>query len=100
MMKALKNIDFAKRALIIINFLAVLFYSSVYLSATKYIIDNGLSRSLLEEISVIPSSPERIFWLSNLFLQGFYLLFISEIKSLKKGQRRVIGLRFLRCSCC
>lgn len=54
-MKALKNIDFAKRALIIINFLAVLFYSSVYLSATKYIIDNGLSRSLLEEISVIPS---------------------------------------------
>ena len=55
MMKALKNIDFAKRALIIINFLAVLFYSSVYLSATKYIIDNGLSRSLLEEISVIPS---------------------------------------------
>lgn len=72
MMKALKNIDFAKRALIIINFLAVLFYSSVYLSATKYIIDNGLSRSLLEEISVIPSSPERIFLVvKSLFCRAF-----------------------------
>ena len=78
MMKALKNIDFAKRALIIINFLAVLFYSSVYLSATKYIIDNGLSRSLLEEISVIPSSPERIFWLSNLFFAGLLLVIYNQ----------------------
>ena len=85
MMKALKNIDFAKRALIIINFLAVLFYSSVYLSATKYIIDNGLSRSLLEEISVIPSSPERIFWLSNLFFAGLLLVIYIRNQKFKKG---------------
>lgn len=71
-MRGLKNIELAKRALIIINFLAVLFYSSIYLSATKYIIESDLSRSLLEKINVIPSSPERIFWLSNVFLQGFW----------------------------
>lgn len=85
MMRALKNIDFAKRALMIINFLAVLFYSSVYLSATKYIIDNGLSRSLLEKISVIPSSPERIFWLSNLFFAGLLLVIYVRNRKFEKG---------------
>ena len=84
MMKDLKNIDFAKCALIIINFLAVLFYSSVYLSATKYIIDNGLSRSLLEKISVIPSSPDQIFWLSNLFFAGLLLVIYIRNQKLKK----------------
>lgn len=80
-MKSLRNIDLAKFILIIINFLAVLFYSSVYLAATKYIINNGLSRSLLEKISIIPSSPEQIFCLSNLFLQYFYLSYMLEIRS-------------------
>lgn len=73
-MKILKNVEFAKRALLVINFLAVLFYSSVYLSATKYIIENNFSRSLLEKINIIPSSPERIFWLSNLFFIGLLLV--------------------------
>ena len=80
-MKSLRNIDLAKFILIIINCLAVLFYSSVYLAATKYIINNGLSRSLLEKISIIPSSPEQIFCLSNLFLQYFYLSYMLEIRS-------------------
>lgn len=70
MMKALKNVELAKRALVIINLLAVLFYSTVYLVTTNYIIENGFSRSLLEKINVIPSSPELIFWLSNLFFLG------------------------------
>ena len=80
-MKSLRNIDLAKFILIIINFLAVLFYSSVYLAATKYIINNGLSRSLLEKISIIPSSPEQICCLSNLLLQDVYLSYMLEIRS-------------------
>ena len=75
-MKSLRNIDLAKFILIIINFLAVLFYSSVYLAATKYIINNGLSRSLLEKISIIPGSPEQIFCLSNLFFCNTFICHI------------------------
>lgn len=98
-MKALKNIDFAKRTLIIINFLAVLFYSSVYLSATKYIIDNGLSRSLLEEISVIPSSPERIFGCQISFA-GLLLVIYIRNQKFKKGTTARDWFAILRCSCC
>ena len=43
---------------------------------------DGLSRSLLEKISIIPSSPKQIFCLSNLFfLQYFYLSYMLEIRS-------------------
>ena len=42
---------------------------------------DGLSRSLLEKISIIPGSPEQIFCLSNPFLQYFYLSYMLEIRS-------------------
>lgn len=83
-MKSLRNIDLAKFILIIINFLAVLFYSSVYLAATKYIINNGLSRSLLEKISIIPGSPEQIFCLSNLFFAILLFVIYARNQKLKK----------------
>ena len=84
MMKILKNVEVAKRALLVINFMAVLFYSSVYLSATKYIIENNFSRSLLEKINIIPSSPERIFWLSNLFFIGLLLVMYVRNREFEK----------------
>ena len=83
-MKILKNVEVAKRALLVINFMAVLFYSSVYLSATKYIIENNFSRSLLEKINIIPSSPERIFWLSNLFFIGLLLVMYVRNREFEK----------------
>lgn len=72
-MTNLTSVSFAKRALSFINFIAVLFFSSIYLFGTKYIVEQGLSHTLLEKISVIPSSPTRIFWFSNLSF-GFLLL--------------------------
>lgn len=84
-MKSLRNIDLAKFILIIINFLAVLFYSSVYLAATKYIINNGLSRSLLEKISIIPGSPEQIFACLIFFAILLFVIYARNQK-LKKRQ--------------
>ncbi len=84
-MQGLKNVNYAKRALILINFLAVLFYSSVYLFATKYIIANGISHTFLEKISVIPSSPELVFWLSNIFFAFLLLIICIRDRKFEKG---------------
>lgn len=45
---------------------------------------DGLSRSLLEKISIIPSSPEQIFCLSNLFFAILLFVIYARNQKLKK----------------
>ena len=58
----LKTTRFLRQLLVLVNFLAVLYNASLYLFATKYITEKGLSHSLLEKLTVIPTKPEVIFW--------------------------------------
>lgn len=71
-MKILKNVEVAKRALLVINFMAVLFYSSVYLSATKYIIENNFSRSLLEKSILFQVHLNEFFGYQIYFLLAYF----------------------------
>lgn len=52
-MNKLKNIRYARQALITINFIAILFYAAIYLYATKAIILQNKGDTLLEQISMI-----------------------------------------------
>ena len=47
-----RNVHYFYEALIWVTFLGIMFYSSTYLFATKYIIEKGLSYYLLEKASV------------------------------------------------
>lgn len=62
-----------KILLIVINILAVLFTVSVYLFATRYIVEEQLSHQLLEQLAVIPNAPDTVYWSS---LMSFGLLLV------------------------
>ena len=60
-----RNVHYSYEALIWVTFLGIMFYSSTYLFATKYIIEKGLSYYLLEKASVVPTSPVELYFLST-----------------------------------
>ena len=64
MMAHLKTIRYLRQVLLLINFLAVVYNASLYLFATKYITEKGLSHSLLENLTAIPPQPIVVFWTS------------------------------------
>lgn len=74
-MNKLKNIRYARQALITINFIAILFYAAIYLYATKAIILQNKGDTLLEQISMIPNDPQVIFVKSVIL----YVLLIGVI---------------------
>ena len=63
-MTKLRGIRYSLILLKIINFIAILFSSSLYLHATNYIIAKGQGYQLLEQLREIPSSPAQNFWIS------------------------------------
>ena len=68
----MKNISFRslsiiRTLMIFLNYFIVLFYSSVILLSTKYIINNNVARDFLNQISHIPRNPVYILLLSMLF---------------------------------
>ena len=60
-MTKLRGIRYSLIFLKIINFIAILFSSSLYLHATNYIIAKGQGYQLLEQLREIPSSPAQNF---------------------------------------
>lgn len=80
------HVSFLRRAIIVLNFFAVLLNATIYLFSTKYIIAHGLSHSLLENLSAIPSAPEKIFFesllLFALLLSVIYMREYSTAKAI------------------
>ena len=73
-MTKLRGIRYSLILLKIINFIAILFSSSLYLHATNYIIAKGQGYQLLEQLRAIPSSPAQNFWISILLFGGILLI--------------------------
>lgn len=55
--------------MILLNFIIIVFYGSVFLLATKYVIDYQMTRDFLDKINHIPHHPLVVFF-------GSILLFI------------------------
>lgn len=60
-MRRLKLVQISKYLLVFINFIAVIFYASVYLFSTQLITNHGDSHALLEQLVSIPYRPDFIF---------------------------------------
>ncbi|MBY4765280.1 sensor histidine kinase [Streptococcus uberis] len=60
-MRGIKLVQFSKYSLLLINFLAVIFYASVFLFATQFISTQNESHALLEQLNAVPYKPELIF---------------------------------------
>ena len=66
-MKPNKSIFYSKIALMVINFIAIVYNASIYLFATNYVVTRSFSHSLLERLDAIPGSPSFIFLISIIF---------------------------------
>ena len=82
----LKTTRFLRQLLVLVNFLAVLYNASLYLFATKYITEKGLSHSLLEKLTVIPTKPEVIFWSAIISFSLLLLVMLVHNNSAKRLQ--------------
>ncbi len=78
--------------MVIINFLIIFFYSSVFLLGTKYIIDNNLSRDFLDKINYIPRNPLFIFFWSLILY--YILIFIIYNYPEKIKENRILNLLY------
>ncbi|WP_367006507.1 sensor histidine kinase [Streptococcus sp. ZY19097] len=83
MMAHLKTIRYLRQVLLLINFVAVVYNASLYLFATKYITEKGLSHSLLENLTALPTQPIVVFWTS---IGSFALLLL--VMQIKNGLSR------------
>lgn len=85
-MRGLKLVQFSKYVLLFINFLAVIFYASIFLFATQLITAQGDSHALLEELSALPYKPELIF--TTTVALFFFLMAIIFYRDYLKGQKK------------
>ena len=77
-MKPNKSIFYSKIALMVINFIAIVYNASIYLFATNYVVTRGFSHSLLERLDAIPGSPSFIFLISIIFYACLLLVKASQ----------------------
>ncbi|MGT2924950.1 histidine kinase [Streptococcus caviae] len=84
--KYLKYSQYAKRALIFINLLAVIYYAFVYLFASKYIVAKNLSHVLLDNLDVVPTAPESIFFSTMFFFALFLIVMFYRESILNKKE--------------
>lgn len=85
MMQHIKSLRYSKATLMFISFVAVVYNSLLYISATNYIVAKGYSHTLLEKLNHIPQSPKSVFLIS-VTLYGFLLLTIYY-RGLQKEQQ-------------
>ncbi|MFC3927233.1 sensor histidine kinase [Streptococcus caprae] len=78
-MKTLRTVQYTKYALLLINFVAIVFYASVYLFSARYVSNQDLGYALLEKINTLPLSPNTMFFSSiGLFLLLFIIMIFSD----------------------
>ncbi|HEM6116468.1 TPA: sensor histidine kinase [Streptococcus suis] len=85
-MRRLQLVQISKYLLVFINFIAVIFYASVYLFSTQIIINQGDSHALLEQLVSLPHRPDLIFISAvSLFFILMGLIFYRDYLRDQKG---------------
>ena len=70
-----KHIAYIHNALLLLNFIIVLFNASIFLLSTKYLQAHGYASAFLENLSYVPPAPEKTFF-------GAILLFLVLLASM------------------
>lgn len=70
-----KIISYSRIIMVLLNFVAVIFNVTIFLVASKYIVEQGQSHELLERLTLIPESPVKLFFSAT----GLYFLLVSVI---------------------
>lgn len=79
-MRKFRGVRYSLAILMVINFVAVMLNSIIYLQATNYIIAQRQASLLVERLERIPFAPSTTFWLSALLFAGIALISMSRYR--------------------
>ena len=82
-MRKFRGVRYSLAILMVVNFIAVMLNSIIYLQATNYIIAQRQASLLVERLERIPFAPSTTFWLSALLFAGIALISMSRYRSQK-----------------
>lgn len=77
-MRKFRGVRYSLAILMVVNFIAVMLNSIIYLQATNYIIAQRQASLLLERLERIPFAPSTTFWLSAILFAGIALISMSR----------------------
>ncbi|MFS9196381.1 sensor histidine kinase [Streptococcus parasanguinis] len=80
-MRKFRGVRYSLAILMVVNFIAVMLNSIIYLQATNYIIAQRQASLLVERLERIPFAPSTTFWLSALLFAGIALISMSRYRS-------------------
>ena len=95
-MRKFRGVRYSLAILMVVNFIAVMLNSIIYLQATNYIIAQRQASLLVERLERIPFAPSTTFWLSALLFAGIALISMSRYRS--QTSRFLISGTFWRSS--
>lgn len=76
-----------KNMMIALNFIIVLFYSSVILLGTKYIIENEIARVFLNQITHVPKNPVFVFFSSIFFMTLLVIIIANRSNTIVQNKK-------------
>lgn len=79
-----QSIFYSRMALVVINFVAVIYNASIYLFATNYVISRGDAYRLLNSLEAMPHSPVFTFWMSVILYAALILIFSYRSRNLEQ----------------
>ena len=80
-MRKFRGVRYSLAILMVVNFIAVMLNSIIYLQATNYIIAQRQASLLVERLERIPFAPSTTFWLSAFLFAGIALISMSRYRS-------------------
>ena len=79
-MRKFRGVRYSLAILMVVNFIAVMLNSIIYLQATNYIIAQRQASLLVERLERIPFAPSTTFWLSAVLFAGIALISMSRYR--------------------
>ena len=79
-MRKFRGVRYSLTLLMIVNFIAVMLNSIIYLQATNYIIVQRQASLLVERLDRVPFAPSLTFWLSALLFAGIALISMARYR--------------------
>ncbi len=94
------SLSLIRTSMVILNLFNILFYASVILLTTKYIVDNNLSREFLSSVDYLPREPLLVFF-GSLILYGIlvYLIY-NRGRNIRMNQALNSSYSFLELGIC
>ena len=96
-----RSLTSLRTLMVLLNLVIVMFYGSIVLLTTKYIVQNNLARDFLDKISYIPHQPMFVF-LGSIIMFGIliYIIYHRSENIIENKKMNIIysGIEFVVCA--